>query len=191
MKLTARVQRGEQWWVVDVPEIDGLFTQAKRLDQVEDMVKDAAALLTDKDESEFEVELDIALPGTFAEHVELARQLAADAAAAQAKASQLTRLAVAELSQAELPLRDIGVILDVSFQRVGQLLKDFQSSGVAIESCRAAILPLADFAGERITAWKSFLELQTSESEGHIEFPADLLFHGHSKDPAREGHVSR
>ncbi|WP_204282714.1 hypothetical protein [Goekera deserti] len=33
------------WWAVSVPEVDGAFTQAKRLDQVPAMVADAVALL--------------------------------------------------------------------------------------------------------------------------------------------------
>jgi len=35
MELTALCERGGGWWAVRVPEIDGLYTQARRLDQVE------------------------------------------------------------------------------------------------------------------------------------------------------------
>jgi hypothetical protein len=43
--------------VVEVPEIEGLYTQARRLDQVTEMVLDGASLLTDRPESDFEVEV--------------------------------------------------------------------------------------------------------------------------------------
>lgn len=43
--VTARVTRSEGWWAISVEEIPGLFTQARRLDQVADMVRDAASLL--------------------------------------------------------------------------------------------------------------------------------------------------
>lgn len=33
------------WWAVEVPEIPGLFTQARCLDQVEEQVRDAAGML--------------------------------------------------------------------------------------------------------------------------------------------------
>ncbi|NEG89801.1 type II toxin-antitoxin system HicB family antitoxin [Bifidobacterium aerophilum] len=33
------------WWAVEVPEIPGLFIQARRLDQVEEQVRDAAEML--------------------------------------------------------------------------------------------------------------------------------------------------
>jgi len=55
MKLTAECQRSGGWWAVEVPEIPGLLTQARHLDQVASMVRDAAALLTDQSEDSFEV----------------------------------------------------------------------------------------------------------------------------------------
>jgi hypothetical protein len=54
MKVTAYATRSGEWWAVRVPEIDGLFTQARRLDQVPEMVADAAMLL---DGLEVEVEV--------------------------------------------------------------------------------------------------------------------------------------
>ncbi|GAA3516951.1 hypothetical protein [Dietzia aurantiaca] len=33
MKVTAHAARSEGWWAFDVPEIDGLVTQARHLDQ--------------------------------------------------------------------------------------------------------------------------------------------------------------
>ncbi len=38
MKVTAKVTHTGDWWAIAVPEVPGLFTQAKRLDQVEEMV---------------------------------------------------------------------------------------------------------------------------------------------------------
>ena len=43
--VTARVTRSDGWWAVSVDEIPGLFTQARRLDQVADMVREAGSLL--------------------------------------------------------------------------------------------------------------------------------------------------
>ena len=45
MKVTAKATRSGNWWAVEVPEIPGLFTQARRLEQVAAMVADAAAML--------------------------------------------------------------------------------------------------------------------------------------------------
>jgi predicted RNase H-like HicB family nuclease len=46
MKVTAYVTRSDGWWAVEVPEVPGLFTQARTLDQVPAMVIDAVALMT-------------------------------------------------------------------------------------------------------------------------------------------------
>ena len=45
MKVTAQATRSGKWWAVEVPEIPGLFTQARRLDQVVEAVADAASML--------------------------------------------------------------------------------------------------------------------------------------------------
>lgn len=45
MNVTAQARRRDGWWAVEVPEIPGLFTQAKRLDQIPNMVRDAAVML--------------------------------------------------------------------------------------------------------------------------------------------------
>ena len=43
--VTAIAERSDGWWAVDVPEIPGLFTQARHLDQIDGMVQDAARIL--------------------------------------------------------------------------------------------------------------------------------------------------
>ncbi|MDK8650009.1 hypothetical protein QP849_06280 [Alloscardovia omnicolens] len=43
--VTARATHSGKWWAIDVPEIPGLFSQTRRLDQIEAMVKDAAKML--------------------------------------------------------------------------------------------------------------------------------------------------
>ena len=43
-KVTAVVTSSEDWFAVEVPEIEGLFTQVRRLDEVEGMVRDAAKM---------------------------------------------------------------------------------------------------------------------------------------------------
>lgn len=45
MDVTATATRSGDWWAVEVAEIPGLFTQAKRLEQIPELVADAAALL--------------------------------------------------------------------------------------------------------------------------------------------------
>jgi predicted RNase H-like HicB family nuclease len=47
MKVTAKTTRTNGWWAVEVPEVPGVFTQAKRLDQVPAMVRDAVSSMSD------------------------------------------------------------------------------------------------------------------------------------------------
>ncbi len=35
MKYTVRVRRSGAWWAIDVPELPGVYSQARRLDRVE------------------------------------------------------------------------------------------------------------------------------------------------------------
>lgn len=40
----ARATREDGWWTVTVDEVEGLYTQARRLDQIERNVRDALTL---------------------------------------------------------------------------------------------------------------------------------------------------
>ena len=116
----ARVTRDNGWWAISVDEIPGLFSQARRLDQVEAMVRDAASLLgfevagveiipmLDADTQEMLVEL------------EQARQ---DAEEKQREASNLTRQAIKQFRGEGLTLRDIASLVGLSQQRVSVLMK--------------------------------------------------------------------
>lgn len=122
MKVTAKVTRSGDWWAIEVPEVPGVFTQAKRLDQVEDMVRDAVALMTDARPPEITVELIPVLPRDIEGDLRTARDLANQAAVLQAQASAATRRVVVELRENEgLSVRDVGRLLKLSPQRVSQL----------------------------------------------------------------------
>ena len=49
--VTAIARRCDGWWAIEVPEIPGLFTQVRRLDQIAAMVKDAAAAIKTQEEA--------------------------------------------------------------------------------------------------------------------------------------------
>lgn len=59
MKVTAKVTRSGDWWAVEVPEVEGAFTQARRLEQIPEMVADAVHLLAGVPTEDVEVTLDI------------------------------------------------------------------------------------------------------------------------------------
>lgn len=59
MKVTARAERSGQWWIVAVDEVDGLFTQTRRLDEIPDMVRDALTLCPEITSTPEDVEVEV------------------------------------------------------------------------------------------------------------------------------------
>lgn len=121
--ITARATatRSGNWWAIDVL-YDGqeYHSQAKRLEHVPAMAADVVAMLTGTDPSDVLVSLVVDVPDVDIDVNEV-EKAADEAAEAAARASYLSRTAVADLTAAGLSVRDIGKILDISPQRVSQL----------------------------------------------------------------------
>ena len=117
-----QVSRDGKWWMIHIPEIDGL-TQARRIADVEQAARELVAVTLDVKLSEVAVDIryqDVAgvpvedqLHAIEEEKAEAAR-LEEDVAA---KTSQLVRALVDQ----KVPVRDIGALLGISFQRVHQI----------------------------------------------------------------------
>jgi len=122
---TARCRRSGAWWAIDVPELRGVYSQARRLDQVEEMARDAIALFLDVPDDSFDVILQPVLPEELElelQEAKTARSRADDAGReAQDAVRRVTRRLHDELG---LTVRDAGAILGVSHQRAQQLLRD-------------------------------------------------------------------
>lgn len=119
--VTARVTRSDGWWAISVDEIPGLFTQARRLDQVADMVRDAASLLgVGVGTVEVQPVLD-SDSQRMLEELEAARK---EAEEKQRISSGLTREVIRRFRDEGLTLRDIASLVGLSQQRVAVLSKD-------------------------------------------------------------------
>lgn len=129
MRVTAKAVRSGDWWAVEVPEVDGAYTQAKRLDQIPAMVADAVYLLADVPVVDVEVDLDVDFgdPALLAEAREV-RQQVGDAVAAQDRAATASRRVVTRLRGRGLSVRDVGALLHLSPQRVSQLARSKESA---------------------------------------------------------------
>ncbi len=123
MKVTARCRRQSGWWAVDVPEVDGASTQARRLDQVPAMVADAVSLLAEVDPMSVEVEVVPLLDEAISARIAAAERLRSEAKEARAEAAREFRAAARALKEQGLPLRDVGTALGVSYQRAHQLVR--------------------------------------------------------------------
>ena len=120
---TVEAVRSGDWWAITVPELRGVFSQAKRLNRVEATAREAIAMMLDLDESEVGPINVRARPPD--EVVDLLKELhhsVSIAEEANAAAARARREAARLLSDAGLPMRDIGELLGVSHQRISQIL---------------------------------------------------------------------
>lgn len=116
--VTARCERSDGWWAVEVPELPGLFTQARRLDQVAGMVRDAARMLDVKvGEVNVEPVMDEATARLLCELFDAK----GEAKAAQERAAKIMRETVSMLRSDGLTVRDVAAVTGVSPQRVSAL----------------------------------------------------------------------
>ena len=123
MNIEAQAIRDGKWWIAFF-EIDGRQhgTQAKSLKGLEYMVKDAAALLTEKSPDSFSVTIclkDSRLAGLVAGY---SAASAAEAAANKELASA-SREAVKVMRGKNMSMEDIGTLLGITKGRVSQLAK--------------------------------------------------------------------
>lgn len=118
MRVTAKATRSGKWWAVEVPEIPGLFTQTRRLDQIPEMVADAATTLGYPD---VEVVVSAELPVADMEVVQAAKTRGRALREAEALAARANRDAVALLRGQDLPVRDVATLMGISPQRVSAI----------------------------------------------------------------------
>ena len=130
MKYTVRVRRSGAWWAIDVPELPGVYSQARRLDRVESMSRDAIALYLDVDPTTLDIRVETILPSDLRRDVDAVGRLRADADRLQAESSGALRNLTHELVDRGLSVRDAAAILGISHQRVSQLVR-VESKGVA------------------------------------------------------------
>lgn len=121
--IKATAIRDGKWWIADFT-IDGkkYGTQGKTLEKLEMMVKDAASLMTGKPEAQFTVDFEIV--GLDQERILDYREASREAKRAEEKLSLASRQAASSLVGAGLTLRDVGKIMNISFQRVSQLVAE-------------------------------------------------------------------
>ena len=119
------ITREGRWWMVHIPEIDGL-TQARRLSEAETMAREYIALDQNLPYDDIKVETASVRTGDpeIREILEMAREIRSKRAHAQ----QLEQEALSDAQQFAhwlttygVPVRDIAELLDVSPQRVSQL----------------------------------------------------------------------
>ncbi|MGI8578531.1 MAG: type II toxin-antitoxin system HicB family antitoxin [Nocardioidaceae bacterium] len=122
MDETARATYTGKWWVVEVPEVDGALTQARRLDQVEAMVQDAVSMVEEVPPESVTVAVEPILTQPLTALIDEVQRGNSELEAMQAASSRRTRGLVSELRSTGMSVRDIGRIVGVSPLRVSQLV---------------------------------------------------------------------
>jgi len=117
--------RSEGWWSIraDVPG-SIVWSQARRLDQVDDMIRESIALSLNVNPSSFTITVSLNLGDELADQLERTREVSKAAEAAQAEAALSTRAMARRLRDLGYTVRDCGRLMHLSPQRVSQLLAD-------------------------------------------------------------------
>jgi hypothetical protein len=119
----ATVTRDGKWWMIAIPGIDGL-TQARRLSEAEKMAREYVAVSLDVPLESVAIDLHmdnvagIDVSDSLAEIREGRERAAELDESTRRRSSELAR----ELAAANIPVRDIGTLMGVSFQRAHQLV---------------------------------------------------------------------
>lgn len=124
--FSAAAHRSQGWWALEVTGDDLLhpaYTQVRRLDQAEDMVRDLLALHFDIGKDQVgRIEIVPVLDAGLADEVTQTRQAREQAERIRAEATMQTRRAAQHLRAQGLAQRDISTLLGLSHQAVSQLL---------------------------------------------------------------------
>jgi DNA-directed RNA polymerase specialized sigma subunit len=119
----AVITRDGRWWMIAIPELDGL-TQARRIGEAELMAREYIAVTLGLALVDVKVDLEIDIDDLRHIEEEVTRLKEERARLAELEAEVLThsRQFARTLADKQVPLRDIGELMGVSFQRVSQLV---------------------------------------------------------------------
>lgn len=119
------VEREPDFWIIRVPDIDAVVTQARRMADVKQNAREAIAVWLDEPVSDVEVSVSYVMPPVVQRALEDVKKLREDAnerlERAAESASDVARKLTKDLG---LTLREAAQILGVSFQRVAQLVEE-------------------------------------------------------------------
>lgn len=120
MEVKAECERkAGQWWV-KVPALDNLMISSRRLDLAAEQIKDIISEKEGVERCDVILKVETTIPGIMCD-LEAAQEKMRESLRLQEEASREVRDVVARLRTEGLSMRDIGVLLKISPQRVAQL----------------------------------------------------------------------
>lgn len=131
---TVHVTRDDRWWMITVPELDGYVTktgainigdttQARRVSEIETQARDLICTVTDSAPSEVAMDITITINGfDITKQAKRVREDREEAERLAALAASSAKGLAQDLAAYRVPVRDVGEVLGVSFQRAQQLI---------------------------------------------------------------------
>ena len=112
------------WWAITVHGVldTTIHTQAKRIDRIEYMARDAIALGLDAPPDSFDLTVTFEIDPQLQALIDEAKAASRTAQAAQIQATHKTKSAVELLHEQGFSTRDTGALIGLSPQRISQLL---------------------------------------------------------------------
>lgn len=121
LQVMAHARRDEGWWRVSIPELEGIVTQTRRLDQIPSAV--VKVLKNHPDFKEHDIDVQVVLDKERQAAVDEVLRLRDRADKTRQEASLAVKALVQQLAHDGLSYRDIGTLLQVSYQYVQTLAK--------------------------------------------------------------------
>ncbi|MGI8879569.1 MAG: HicB family toxin-antitoxin system [Jatrophihabitans sp.] len=115
------VTRDGRFWLIHVPAINR-WTQARNLRELDAMARDLIAIMEDVPADSFSTDVHLVLPESVQRRIDHTSELRRQEAAARSEAALEARAVAKELADTGMPLRDVGEVLGVSYQRAHQLV---------------------------------------------------------------------
>jgi hypothetical protein len=120
VEVKAECERKAGQWQVRVPALDDLMISSKRLDLAAEQIKDLVSEKEGIERCDVILKVETTIPGIVCD-LEAAQEKMRSALRMQEEASKEIRDVVSRLRAEGLSMRDIGVLLRISPQRVAQL----------------------------------------------------------------------
>lgn len=120
--LEATAYKEGKWWMVSIPEIDGL-TQCKTIEKIPEQAADLASVILDVPADQVAVNVAYTLPEDAKAANESWHQAQGQLAAAKANVDARLADLARTLKGQGYTLKDIGAITGYTFQRIAQILK--------------------------------------------------------------------
>ncbi len=121
-RFVVRIERGERWWVADIPEVHGCHTQGRNLAQVRRNIRECLALLLGSVGEAAELEEHINYPPGVRPALGKLRRKAERASELQAELEAERRELIRKLAKAGFSTHDVGDMVGLSKPRVAQIL---------------------------------------------------------------------